>query len=75
MYLNLKLHTYNEYPIGGILIKNPSINFWLQEMDRMQLSLIDYNVYRLTSNKANVLYGCLKVSKTKDIPHIIMSKT
>lgn len=74
MFLNLKLHNYSEYPKGGILIKNPSINFWLQEMDRMQLSLIDYDVYPLPSDKANVLYGCLIVSKTNDIPTIDMQK-
>ena len=67
MKLKLKLHNRNTYPLEGILIKSSSPKVWLQEIQNMEISLQECEVFPIPSTIANELYGCLVVVKNLKI--------
>ncbi len=58
MEIKLKPNNKNKYPKAGILIKNKSPKFWLQEIEKLGLNLTNTQVYAIPSVIANELYGC-----------------
>jgi hypothetical protein len=74
MELQVKPSTHNKFPLQGILIKGASALYWLQEIQRMGLSLDQVQVFPLPSKELNSVWGCLvtmpKEQKRLDIsPH------
>ncbi len=59
MELNIKPCLKNMFPIDGLLIKSPSATHWLEEMQRMQLSLESTELYSVPGLVANSIWGCL----------------
>lgn len=59
MELNIKPYYKNKYPLRGILIKGSSPEHWLQELQRMQLTLEGITVYPLPGLTPNSVWGCL----------------
>lgn len=62
--MELKLIPYKENIglQGGILIKNPDVYFWIQEIARMGFQLSEIDICPIPSLEANRLWGCLLVS-------------
>jgi tetratricopeptide (TPR) repeat protein len=50
------------FPIKGILIKSAEMSYWVLEMQRMQISLEEAQVFPLPGESANSIWGCLVVS-------------
>jgi len=61
MLLQLKPYPKNKYPLGGILIRSTSVNDWVLEIQRMQLSLNDIVLYPIPGNTANSIWGCMVI--------------
>ncbi len=59
MELKIEITRTNTCPVQGILIKGPSVEHWLREIQGMGLSLASICVYPLASVTANVVWGCL----------------
>jgi hypothetical protein len=58
MEIKIKPSNKNKYSKGGILIKNKSPKFWLQEIEKLGLNLTNTKVYAIPSAIPNELYGC-----------------
>lgn len=69
--LQLKPHTVNIFPQGGILIHSPSVAFWLRELQRMQLSLNETAIYPIPGNIANSTWGCMVITNSTVDKHTI----
>ena len=61
MELKLKPHDKNLFSLGAVLIQGTSVTHWLQELQRMSLSLMEVTVYPLPGNVVNTVWGCLAV--------------
>jgi len=59
MELSLKLHPRNEFPLGGVLVKSPSLLVWIKEIQMLSVSLSEIEVYPIPNDKPNQLWGCL----------------
>lgn len=59
MKLQIKPSTINTFPLAGILINGNDITLWVKEIQLMELSLADVDVYPISGNTANSLWGCL----------------
>ncbi|MES2514461.1 MAG: hypothetical protein V4580_09960 [Bacteroidota bacterium] len=61
MELSLKPFHKNLFPLGGILIKDPSVKTWLHEIQKMHFNFGDITIYPIPGNTANTIWGCLLV--------------
>ncbi len=52
----------NVFPLKGILIKSAEMSYWVLEMQRMQISFEEAQVFPLPGDSANSIWGCLLVS-------------
>ena len=64
MELQIKPHTKNSYPLGGVLIKGAAATHWIKEIQQMGLSLHALTVYPIPGTGANTVWGCLVASGT-----------
>ncbi|VXB55586.1 conserved membrane hypothetical protein [Flavobacterium sp. 9AF] len=61
MKLTLQPCRKNLYPLSGILIKGDHPLVWLQQLQILEITIIDYMCYSIPGKKANELYGCLVI--------------
>jgi hypothetical protein len=62
MELHIKPSSKNHFPLGGILIKDPSVAAWLKEIQRMKFALEGVEIYPIPNTTANSIWGCLVLS-------------
>ncbi len=65
MELQVKPLSHNKFPLQGILIKGSSALYWLQEIQRMGLSLDQVQVFPLPGKEPNSVWGCLVTTPTE----------
>lgn len=65
MELSLKPHDKNTFTRKGILIRGAHARQWLQEIQRMGLSLDQLRVCPLPGRVANSLWGCLVIGEVE----------
>lgn len=65
MELTIKPSHKNTNPLGGILIKNVSVNAWIKEIQWLNIPLASVQVYPIPGNVANSIWGCLLVTNSK----------
>ncbi len=71
MELKLVPNAKNQFPTGGILIKNTSPTAWVLEIQRMGFSLAEIKVYAIPNTTANSVWGCfIAFAKKVDITQI-----
>ena len=58
MELQIKPHHINKYPLGGFIIKSPSIQTWLEEIHKLKFPLEKINLYPLPGTTPNSVWGC-----------------
>jgi len=63
MQLTVKPYHKNLYPRGGILVSGSPVAGWLQQIQRMNLSLEELDVYPVAGMMANTIWGCLLVPR------------
>lgn len=61
----------NTYPLRGMLIKHPSIRFWIQEIQSLGMSLGKLDIYPIPGIQPNSIWGCLIISDTKLNPLLV----
>lgn len=61
MQLQIKPHTHNTFPIGGLLIQSAEVRQWILEIQRMELEWQKIKVYPIPDTSPNHLWGCLLV--------------
>ncbi|OFY83690.1 MAG: hypothetical protein A3F72_12815 [Bacteroidetes bacterium RIFCSPLOWO2_12_FULL_35_15] len=71
MELKIKPHHKNNFPLGGILIKNASVVFWIKEIQFLKLNLKEIQIYPIPDTIANTIWGCLIVNQKKINTHSI----
>ena len=67
MQLIVKPYHKNSYPRGGILVSGSHVSGWLQQIQRMDLSLEELDVYPVAGMVANTIWGCLLVPQRDGI--------
>lgn len=65
MELNIKPHSKNNFPLQGILLRQPSVSYWLVELQQMQLSLSEVELYAIPGTTANTVWGCFAIPLAK----------
>lgn len=71
MELKIKPSSKNQFPIGGVLIKNTSIHEWIKEIQRLNFSLKRVEIYPIPDTSLNSVWGCLVIPIDKiDVHHI-----
>lgn len=65
MELQIKPHHKNNLPLGGIFIKNPSVAFWVKEIQVLKLTLKEIKIYPIPNKTVNTIWGCLIVIQSK----------
>ncbi len=58
MKLRIKPAKENSYPLGGFLIKSPSVQVWVEELQSLSFTLQDVQVYPLPGTVAKSVWGC-----------------
>ncbi len=66
MELQIKLSGKNIYPIGGFLIKSPLVSEWLEQIELLDLTLADIQVFAIPNTTANSIWGCFVISADFD---------
>jgi tetratricopeptide (TPR) repeat protein len=61
MELTLKPHPKNTYPLKALLIRGSRVIDWVHELQRLQLSLRQVDVYPVPGLTPNSVWGCLVV--------------
>jgi len=61
MELTLKPSTKNTYPLKALLIRSAEVRYWVQELQRMHLSLSTAEVFPVPGLTANSVWGCLVI--------------
>lgn len=59
MELNLKPYHKNLHPVVGLLIKSPSPLHWVKQMQKLDVTLHQAEIYPLPGATANSIWGCL----------------
>lgn len=71
MYLKIKPSHFNQFPIGGFLIKGNSVKNWLLEIQNLSFDLSDIEFYPVPGNVANTIWGCFVITnKSLDVQTI-----
>lgn len=73
MELKIIPNTKNQFPIGGVLIKNTSPTAWVIEIQRMGFSLAEIEIFPIPDTTANSIWGCFVIC-TQKIDHIQIGK-
>ena len=58
MQLKLKAHPKNIFPLKGLLIKSPLVEHWIKEIQLLQLSMNELDVYPIPDITPNTIWGC-----------------
>ncbi|GAB2813576.1 hypothetical protein [Ferruginibacter profundus] len=58
MQLQIKPYHTNTFPLAGILIKNKSLQHWLQQLQNLDADIQQLPVYAIPGTTANTLWGC-----------------
>jgi MoxR-vWA-beta-propeller ternary system domain bpX3 len=58
MHLQIKPYSTNAFPLGGILIKSNSLEYWLLQLQSFDVDIKQVPVYAIPGNMANSLWGC-----------------
>jgi tetratricopeptide (TPR) repeat protein len=59
MELKIIPHPKNNYPLKGILIRGSAVSIWLKELQTLDLSPQDIQVFPVPSLSPNVIWGCV----------------
>jgi len=66
MKLTIRPHHSNIYPKSGVLIKSKSVQYWLEEINRMGLELAQTKVFPIPDVQPNSVWGCLLLVNKSD---------
>ncbi len=61
MEIIIKPFHKNLFSLGGILIKSPSVNEWMKEIQYLKFDLNDIKLFAIPNNRPNSVWGCLVV--------------
>ncbi len=62
MELSIHPHATNQFPLNGFLIQHSSVNMWLKEITRMQLSYTEIQCFPIPGTVANTIWGCFVIT-------------
>ncbi|GAA3519131.1 hypothetical protein GCM10022393_36620 [Aquimarina addita] len=65
MKFKIKPFHKNSYPLGGLLIKHPSIQYWMQEIQALGVPLHTFDIYPIPGMQPNSVWGCLLIFHTE----------
>jgi len=63
MELEIKPYSKNLFPIAGILVKGPSVAYWLKEIQDLNLALTEIRTYPIPGVQPNSVWGCLLITQ------------
>lgn len=66
MQVTLKPTPNNRYSVAGFIIKSAQMQDWLVELQKMEFSLSDIDVYALPGTVANKVWACLVIPKSTE---------
>ncbi len=72
MQFQIKPSSNNSYPLKALLLKGDSPVLWLKEIQRMELSLNEVELYPVPGNEANTVWACLVLTPKIDLALIGM---
>ncbi len=65
MELRIRPFHKNTYPFGGFLIKNPSVSVWLKEIQSLNFSLQNVQIFPISDIIPNSIWGCFVLTTNK----------